>query len=76
MVFLHISQLPYIFTVSVFTFLICAKLFTDDSNTAITITIFDNDFILKIFNLIRYTKIVRKLNSFRQDIPVANKPPF
>jgi hypothetical protein len=38
--------LPYIFTVSVFSFLICAKLFTDDSNTAITITIFDNDFII------------------------------
>jgi len=28
--------------------LICAKLFIDDSNTPITITIFDNDFILKI----------------------------
>lgn len=46
------SAITDFFTVIVLILLICAKIFTEDSNIAITITIFDNDFIFKI--LINY----------------------
>ncbi|EIA07141.1 hypothetical protein HJ01_03526 [Flavobacterium frigoris PS1] len=43
---LQMSQLPNIFTVAVFTFLICALETTTDNNRAIVITVFFSEFIM------------------------------